>query len=320
VDFKTSLADHRLTGNLGVRITKVRTESNGFQSTGGPPTPVSISNSYTEVLPSLNTTFFINDDNLLRFAAGVAIARPPLDALVTGFSVSTTGSPRTAGGGNPTLTPFRADTLDLSYEWYFHEESLLAVAPFYKYLSNTISAGQTTEIIGGAPVLVTGETNRPGGYIEGVELTFQTRFFFLPGVLRDFGIYANHAYVSSNVHESAPRSNPYTMVGLARGTSEFDLFYNKDGFESRVAVKHHTRFTVAPTWVGTTLKELAAETTVDASVSYEWNKQWSVRLQGHNLTNERARFSSDNNPQDLANDGGYQVYGRSYGLDIGFKF
>ena len=126
--------------------------------------------------------------------------------------------------------------------------------------------------------------------------------------------------LSFTVHESAPKSNPYTMVGLARGTSEFDVFYNNNGFESRVAVKHHTRFTVAPTWVGTTLKELAPETTVDASVSYEWNKQWSVRLQGHNLTNERARFSSDNNSQDLANDGGYQVYGRSYGLDVGFKF
>jgi hypothetical protein len=33
-----------------------------------------------------------------------------------------------------------------------------------------------------------------------------------------------------------------------------------------------------------------------------------------------GRFSTDNNRQDLANDGGYQVYGRSYLLDIGFKF
>ena len=58
------------------------------------------------------------------------------------------------------------------------------------------------------------------------------------------------------------------MVGFARATSEVDLFYNKAGFESRLAVKHHTAFTVAPTWVGTTLKMLAPETTLDASVSY----------------------------------------------------
>jgi outer membrane receptor protein involved in Fe transport len=110
------------------------------------------------------------------------------------------------------------------------------------------------------------------------------------------------------------------MVGLAKGTSEFDLYYNKGGFESRVAVKHHTAFTVVPTWVGTSLKQLAPETTLDASISYNFEAGYSVRLQGHNLTNERARFSNDNNPQDLASDGGYQVYGRSYLVDFGFKF
>ena len=110
------------------------------------------------------------------------------------------------------------------------------------------------------------------------------------------------------------------MVGFARATSEFDLFYEKAGFETRVALKHHTAFTVAPTWVGTTLKMLAPETTLDASVGYAFPKNWSIRLQGRNLTNERARFSTDNNPQNLANDGGYQVYGRSYLLDFGFKY
>jgi iron complex outermembrane receptor protein len=183
-----------------------------------------------------------------------------------------------------------------------------------------IGAGQTRQNIAGVTYLITSENNTPGGNIAGVELTLQSRFFFLPGFLSDFGIYANHAYADSNIHEQTPQPNPYPMVGLAKGTSEVDLFYNKGGFESRVAMKHHTEFTVAPTWVGTTLKRLAPETTLDASVSYNWEAGYSVRLQGHNLTNERARFSGDNNPQDLATDGGYQVYGRSYLVDFGVKF
>lgn len=156
--------------------------------------------------------------------------------------------------------------------------------------------------------------------MAGVEFTYQTRFFFVPGILKNFGLYSNYAYVESNIHEVAPTANPYPMIGLAKGTSEFDLFYNQGGFESRVAWKHHSAFTVAPTWVGTTLKELAPESTLDASVSYAWSSMWTVRVQGHNLTNERARFSSDNNPQNLSNDGGYQVYGRSYLLDVGLRF
>jgi iron complex outermembrane recepter protein len=319
LDFKSSIADMPLTGGIGVRVAHVKTESLGFQSDGTAYTPVSISNDYTNVLPSLNTVLHLTDQQLLRFGASIGISRPPLDALVTGFALNPTGSPPTGGGGNPKLNPYKADQLDLSYEWYFHSESLLAVAGFFKDVKDYIGAGQSIENIGGVNYIITSENNTRGGNIAGVELTLQSRFFFLPGFLSDFGVYANHAYVDSNIHEQSPQPNPYPMVGLAKGTSEFDLYYNKGGFESRVAVKHHTAFTVAPTWVGTTLKQLAPETTLDASVSYNFERGFSVRLQGHNLTNERARFSNDNNPQNLANDGGYQVYGRSYLVDFGFK-
>jgi iron complex outermembrane receptor protein len=320
LDFKAPVGDRSLTGDVGVRVARVKTDSSGYVSTGGPFAPVSIGNEYTNVLPSLNAVLHLTDTQVLRFGAAIAIARPPLDALTTGYTVSIAGTPPTLGGGNPKLAPYKAQQVDLSYEWYFHEESLFALAPFFKDVKTYIGASQSSEVIDNLQYLVVSENNTKGGNIAGVEVTFQTRFFFLPGFLQDFGIYANHAYVSSNIHEVAPLSNPYPMVGLAKGTSEFDLFYNKAGFESRVAAKHHTAFTVAPTWVGTTLKQLAPETTLDASVSYTFAELWTVRLQGHNLTNERARFSVDNNPQNLANDGGYQVYGRSYLFDVGVRF
>jgi iron complex outermembrane recepter protein len=324
VDFKSTLADMPLTGGLGVRVIHVKTTSSGFQTGAGPATngyaPISISNEYTDVLPSLNLVLHLTNEQLLRFGTSIGISRPPLDSLVTGFSFNGQAHPPTGGGGNPKLDPYKANQVDLSYEWYFHTESLLAVAPFYKDVKTYIGAGQSNETIGAIPFIVTSEQNTHGGNIEGVELTLQTRFFFLPGFLSDFGVYANHAQVNSNIHEQSPQPNPYPMVGFAKGTTEFDLFYDKGGFETRVAVKHHTPFTVAPTWVGTTLKMLAAETTLDASVSYDFPAGWSVRVQGSNLTNERARFSGDNNPQDLATDGGYQVYGRSYLFDVGVRF
>jgi iron complex outermembrane recepter protein len=322
LDFKSSVASLPLTGDIGVRVTHTTTDSSGYQSLDGAVTftPVSISNEYTDPLPSLNAVLHLADDQLLRFGAAIAISRPPLDSLTTGYSLNPSGSGGTGGGGNPKLDPFKADQIDLSYEWYFHPESMLAIAPYYKDVKTYIGAGQSFEVINGAHYTITSENNTKGGEIAGVEVTLQTRFYFLPGFLQDFGIYANHAQVESNIHEAAPVGNPYPMVGFARGTSELDLFYNKAGFESRVALKNHTAFTVAPTWVGTTLKMLAPETTLDASVSYTFPRLWTVRLQGRNLTNERARFSTDNNPQNLANDGGYQVYGRSYLFDVGISF
>jgi iron complex outermembrane receptor protein len=328
LDYKTSVGDMPLTGDLGVRVAHTKTTSSGYQTLDFSATfqPISIDNDYTDVLPSLNATLHLTDNMLLRAGASIAISRPPLDALTTGFSlnpVTVPGTPSTGGGGNPKLDPFKADQIDFSYEWYFHEESLFAVAPYYKYVKSYIGASQSSETIAGQQFIITSENNTKGGEIAGVEFTLQTRFYFLPGFLQDFGVYLNHAQVETNIHEAAPAppfGNPYPMVGFARATSEFDLFYNKAGFESRVAVKKHTAFTVAPTWVGTTLKMLAPETTLDASVSYTFPKLWTVRLQGRNLTNERARFSTDNNPQNLANDGGYQVYGRSYLFDVGVQF
>jgi TonB-dependent receptor len=320
LDFKFTVADSDVTGDVGVRVVHEKTRSTGYQNNGSGISPVAISNEFTDVLPSLNAVLHITENQLLRFGAAVAIARPPLESLVTGYSLNPTGSPPSGGGGNPRLDPFKADQVDLSYEWYFHPESMLAIAPYYKDVKTYIGAGQSTETINGVNYIITSESNTRGGEIAGVEATFQTRFYFLPGFLQDFGVYANHAQVESNIHEVSPAPNPYPMVGMARGTSELDLFYNKAGFESRVAMKKHTAFTVAPTWVGTTLKMLAPETTLDASVAYTAPHLWSVRLQGRNLTNERARFSTDNNPQNLANDGGYQIYGRSYLLEVGLTF
>ena len=318
--FDGHLGGMDLTTGVGARLTYLKTTSSGYQATGNTVTPVSIDNDTTEVLPSLTSTLHLTDDSVLRFGASVGLSRPPLDALVTGFSLNPTGNPPSGGGGNPLLKPYKANQLDFSYEWYFHEESMFAAAVFYKDLKSLIGAGQETQTIDGVQYIITSESNGKGGGIQGLELTYQTRFHFLPGFLQDFGVYANYAYVDSNVKEFAPASDPYAIVGLAKVTSQLDLFYNKGGFETRIAWKHHSPFTVAPTWVGTTLKQLGEEDLFDASVSYSWNDRYSVRLQGHNLSNERGLLNSDNISQNLSNDGGYQVYGRSYLLDFGIKF
>ncbi len=323
VDFATQ-GDMPMTGSLGLRVAHVHTRSAGFSTSNGGATftPVTITNNYTDWLPSLNLNFHLADDKVLRVGASMAVSRPPLDALVASFSLNAIvpGSPPSGGGGNPTLKPYKADQLDISYEWYFHEESLFAAAFYYKHISNFIGASSSVQTIGGTQYIIGSENNGKGGNIGGVELTFQSRFYFLPPVLSDFGVYANYAYVDSNIHEFTPTANPYPMVGLAKHTAEADLWYNKGPIEARIAYKIHSAFTVSPTWVGPTLKELAAERTLGASVSYQVNKHIGLRLQGNNLTNERARFSSDNNPQHLANDGGYQVYGRSVLFDVSFKY
>ncbi len=330
VEFAGDIGSIPMTGGLGVRVAHVGTSSRGYQTFDNQATfsPVMLTNSYTDVLPSLNATFHFTDEQQLRFGASIAVSRPPLDALIPGLNLGTnppgcTPSPCTGGGGNPFLKPYKANQLDLSYEWYFHDESMLAAAVYYKHLLTYITALSTQEVINGLNYTITGQGNGKGGDVEGVELTFQTRFYFLPEFFSNFGTYANYAYAMSNIHEVYPIASayesPFTMVGLTKHTAEVDLYYDNSGFEARVAYKYHSATTAAPTWVGTVLKKQDAEGLLDVSASYQWNDHIGMRLQGRNLTGTPNRYSMNNNTNELANDQGYQVFGRSFLFDISYK-
>jgi iron complex outermembrane recepter protein len=303
-----------MNGDLGVRVVSVDSQSSGYeQLNGGAFTPISLKHDYTDVLPSLNMTFHLADDQLLHFAAAQAISRPPLDELRTGYSLNPTGVPPSGSGGNPLLNPYKDEQIDLSYEWYWHEESLLAIAPFFKHLDTFIGYETNSQVIQGVTYAMTAPFNGKGGDITGVELTAQSRFYFLPGILKDFGFYSNYSYVDSDVHEFTPVVHPFEATGFAKNTAEVDLWYSKGPFEARLAFKYHSPFTVIYGWNSQELVGLAAEKTLDFSTTYQWTDNIGLRFEAHNLTNQIARMYWNNDPNELAR---YDIFGRSYLLDI----
>ena len=100
--------------------------------------PVSATNSYNNFLPSLNLNYILNDEMILRFAASKTLARPPIDDLKPGFNISESHFGPVSGGniGATHLKPFLSTNLDLSFEWYFNDESLVAVTLFNKDFSD----------------------------------------------------------------------------------------------------------------------------------------------------------------------------------------
>ncbi len=329
VEFEHDIAGIPMQGNIGVRVEDLKTVSTGWKGDGtGTFTPVYIGNHYADALPSLVLNFHASEDQVVRFGASMAVSRPPLDTLNTGYTLnpSTSAEPANNTGGNPNLKPFRATNVDLSYEWYFHEESMASVAGYYKHIMNYIGSGITPMNFGGTIYDITAPVNGKGGDLYGVEFVFQSRFYFLPGFLSDFGVYTNASFVDSNIKEFHPILNPYPMGGLAKNSDEFDLFYNHGPFEARVATKYHTRFTMIPGWASGQLDSLDSEFTVDFTASYQWNEQIGLRFQALNLTDQITRFSGgrqggdalrgSNDPNDLA---AYSVFGRTLMFDISYK-
>ena len=228
----------------------------------------------------------------------------------------------TGSGANPHLDPFRAKQFDISYEWYFHPESLLAVALFTKSVESTIGYKQGHETINGFDYLISGPFNGGGGYIDGLELTFQTPFYFWSG-LENFGVYSNYAYVSSNLKEFVPAADPVELSGLAEHTGTLDLWYNNGPLEFRLGYKYHSPYTIIYGWNAQAISRLQTESILDASASWQITDMIGVKLQVNNLTNEPLRAYFDNQVNRLANkdgSGGYQIYGRRYLLEVLCKF
>lgn len=313
--YVTSLGSLPLDGNVGIRVVGV--DSSSFGPSNG--TNITVSNNYIEVLPSFNARLDFGDGSFVKFGASRAMSRPPLNDLRVDRSFSTTSTPYTGGGGNPNLKPYLADQVDLSYEKYFHDDGLVAVAAFYKRIHNYIGYDTRSITIPGVtlPVTFTSPFNAThGGNLEGLEFTFQTPFYFIP-YLEKFGIYSNLALTSSDIHEFFPAAKPLPMNGVAKTTGILDLWYSDDRLDARLGLKYHSSNTVLFTWVSSALQTQRAETQLDYSMGYKLTDKTSVRLQAGNLLNTPLRLYDNNNPSEIARN---DVYGRHYLLDVTFKY
>jgi iron complex outermembrane receptor protein len=151
-------------GNVGLQVVNTDQSSAGFRANVN--SSVTLTNpagaltsdgvKYTDVLPSLNLTGDFGNGKLLRFAAGIQIARPNLTDMRNSLAASTDSNAsdcgRIVGGvcigpyntivgsaGNPHLKPFKAETYDLSFEKYFQNKAYFSVAVFLKQLYSYVT-------------------------------------------------------------------------------------------------------------------------------------------------------------------------------------
>ncbi len=151
-------------GNVGLQVVETDQISAGYRANVN--STVSLANpagtlttdgaTYTDILPTLNLTGDLGGGMLLRFGAGVQIARPNLTDMRNSLGVATdsdqghcnpivggfcSGTYNTIVGsaGNPRLKPFKAKAIDLSFEKYFQTKAYFSAAIFYKKLDSYIA-------------------------------------------------------------------------------------------------------------------------------------------------------------------------------------
>ncbi|MHA6770163.1 TonB-dependent receptor [Sphingobium ummariense] len=351
-NFQTEVAGMPFRFNAGVREEHTSLRSSGFSrlpvsmrvNPGDPtlmtvtlsdPAPISTTNSYSYLLPSLDLKLELTNKLHLRFDASRTLTRPSLSVLNPVLNVPT--GPRTgslsATGGNPTLKPYLADNFDLAAEWYYKANSYFAVNFFIKNVSNFVVGGTTRQTINtpsGTPVVdpttgqpavftVTQQVNGPEATVRGVEIALQ-HVFGNSG----FGLTANATLVDTNKpYDKFNRTTTgFAVTGLAN-SANFVGFYDKNGFEARVALNYRgeyllqfgqpqasgTLFGSEPIFVNSSLQ-------VDLSTSYQLTKQFSVFAEALNVNN--ATYSThgrfDNQLLEVFR------YGRRFTAGVRFRY
>lgn len=180
---------------------------------------------YTTVLPSLNLSFELKDDLVMRVGASTGLYYPSLvDARnislldldytrrlkTPGQDQDETNNPVvgldnievTALAGNPYLEPEESINLDLTTEWYFAQGGFVNIGLFHKKLDNIIRNRQFDLDVtyNGVKYDVSayGPANTGSGTIRGAELSYSQFYDMLPGLWRGLGLQFNYTYIDQS--------------------------------------------------------------------------------------------------------------------------
>lgn len=325
VNWYTMLGDMPFRGNVGVRY--FETETTAFGQVNGQDTTQT--NSYDDVLPSINAVLEVTEDLQLRAAFSQNINRPSLGALRLNGSVSNVdnvgGVEIEVSASNPELQPYTSDNFDLGVEYFFGDVGMIGAGLFFKEIDGFVG----TESISGIAysqtglsldllqaVMPTGQTasldqvvsnysrsvNLSSTDITGLELIAQSDFFFLPGLLQNAGFTANYTYVDAELdYADVVASNfpgtttVFPLEGLSEDTFNFTLYYETDTYGARVSANYRSDY-IARVGGGGSDEDIRGfnETTyVDASAFYQINDSIKWTLDLINLTDEREEQYSD---------------------------
>jgi len=339
-------------GNIGVQVQRTDQSSAGFATYDGNPVgdPIDGGATYTDVLPSMNLSFSLPHEQVLRVAGGRQLARPRMDQMRANAGYGINRTPISCpdgqvapcpiwsgGGGNPELQPWVANTADISYEKYFAGRGYVSVAYFYKDLRTyiydrvvpfdfsdlAVPPGTLPQDIPASPIgEFTSPQNGEGGKLKGLELAVSVPFDMLWAPLEGFGLQASYTDSSTSIAPDGPGSES-PLPGFSKYTSNVTLYYERYGFSVRGSRRSRSEFLGEVQGFGGDRTRIlfAGEAVVDFQMGYTVQsgrfQDLSFLFQVNNLTDEPFRSTFDGLDQRPRQ---FFEYGRNYLLGINYKF
>ncbi|GAA0717486.1 TonB-dependent receptor [Dokdonella soli] len=295
-----------LRGNVGLRFVRTEIDSSGYSYSGAPsyPPPAgsyqTVNVSHNNVLPSFNVAYDLAPDLILRGAAAEVIAWAPYNQEVHNTFLNDTVL--TGSGGNANLDPYKSINFNVSLEWYFAEQSVLAASVFYKNVLNYITTDShierqfnsmhTTDPATYQRIYVDGHLGncdangfcdysvlRPlnGGKakVKGLTLSYQQPFGDT-----GFGLSANYTITDANTKSG--QDLPYN----SKNAINISPYYEKGPFSARITYGWRSHYLAGGYVAGAPPASVDSYAELDASATWRLNRQWSVTVNAMNLLDE----------------------------------
>ena len=317
----------------GVRWEKTKT---AYTWLANPAGVSSGSKTYDDVYPGLFFTYRFNEQLVARAAYTNTLARPSYGDLIPYRVLADTHAESGTGGvepddfpeaskvflGNSDLKAQQSENFDLSLEYYIKPAGVLSVALFKKDLSDLIFRSQFKDPAVPNTIYFQ-DRNGSKGKVEGVEFSWQQSLTFLPGFLNGFGVNANATFTkgSSTLEELVPGTSTYRPFHVdflpeqPKKVYNLQVWWEKYGFTARVAMNYVDTF-VRTSGGRTAFSVNDKATRWDASLAYRLSRNFTIYVEGKNLTEEVSSFyaSVPTRPED------YTFTGATFNGGVKFRF
>jgi len=240
---------------------------------------------YGSFFPAFHLRYRATPATNLRFAATRTISRPSFLRLAPNEYIRP--DDQIVRRGNPELQPALSTNLDLLAEHYFASVGTLQAGVFYKDISDfffTRRSDITSGDFAGWELIQ--PDNGASASVYGLELAWQQRLSFLPGIWNGLGMYANYTYTHSDsdyggtTNRSLPLEDQFKHIGNVAVT------YDGYGFAGLVSLNHQSDFLESISSNPAADRYGRYRNQVDASFSQRVTPNVRVTVQLNNLTNE----------------------------------
>ena len=219
-------------------------------------------------LPQVQIKYQLDNRTNIRGAFTYSYSRPNFDDAIPYRRESDNGD---IDKGNPTLDYPLSMNIDLLAERYLPSDGILSGGIFYKKIDNFIfnfvrraHEGENFNLFGLREITMA--VNGIEAYVYGAEFQSQFKMSFLPGFLKNFGIYSTYTFTESEAYISkrypqdentvilrfddynsefftnSDETEVIPLPGQAKHTVNLALFYESKRLYAKISGNYHTPF------------------------------------------------------------------------------